>query len=226
MINESRSFTRQVLTLFSLKHSENKSEADLEAFKKQIIYRQIGLVNTLRCHLRKQEIPTEIEKYFSKKELALLTTTQNIPNMLLLEQARQLHDALHSGYIEDFRHMQIDVRLTAMTDILGGCERIKKTDFPRQYSNYTSIFTWIFIIMLPYSLVQGMGMLTIVASTVIGFIFMVLETIGYYIETPFENHINDTPMTAICRGIEIDLLEMLGETDLPKPLQPVNGYLY
>jgi predicted membrane chloride channel (bestrophin family) len=44
-------------------------------------------------------------------------------------------------------------------------------------------------------------------------------------EDPFENFINDVPMTALCRTIEIDLREMLGETDLPERIKPIDGVL-
>ena len=44
-------------------------------------------------------------------------------------------------------------------------------------------------------------------------------------EDPFENFVNDVPMTALCRTIEIDLRQMLGETDLPEPIGPVNDIL-
>ena len=48
---------------------------------------------------------------------------------------------------------------------------------------------------------------------------------GEELNDPFENRRNDTPMTALCRTIEIDLRQALGEQDLPPPLQPVNGVL-
>jgi putative membrane protein len=50
--------------------------------------------------------------------------------------------------------------------------------------------------------------------------------IGEFNEDPFENRITDTPMTALCRTIEIDLREMLGETDLPPKKEPVDGFLF
>ncbi|MFC7670541.1 hypothetical protein ACFQT0_27470 [Hymenobacter humi] len=49
---------------------------------------------------------------------------------------------------------------------------------------------------------------------------------GHISENPFENKMNDVPMTALCRTIEIDLRQMLSETDLPAPMQPRNGVLY
>jgi putative membrane protein len=52
-----------------------------------------------------------------------------------------------------------------------------------------------------------------------------MEKIGEATENPFEGSSNDVPMAAISRSIEIDLREMLGETDLPEPLKPVNNIL-
>ena len=36
---------------------------------------------------------------------------------------------------------------------------------------------------------------------------------------------NDVPMTALCRTIEIDLRQMLNETDVPSPMKPENDIL-
>ena len=54
---------------------------------------------------------------------------------------------------------------------------------------------------------------------------MVVEQLGASLKNPFENLDNDTPMTALCRTIEIDLRQQLGETDLPQPIEPVDGVL-
>ena len=52
-----------------------------------------------------------------------------------------------------------------------------------------------------------------------------MEQIGEYSENPFDNAVNDIPITTICRNIEIDLKEMLGETELPPRLQPEHDIL-
>lgn len=36
---------------------------------------------------------------------------------------------------------------------------------------------------------------------------------------------NDIPMLSLCRTIEIDLREMLGEKELPQPIQARDGIL-
>ena len=52
-----------------------------------------------------------------------------------------------------------------------------------------------------------------------------MELVGDYSENPFEGLGNDIPMLSLCRTIEIDLLEMLGETDIPEPVRARNGVL-
>ena len=43
--------------------------------------------------------------------------------------------------------------------------------------------------------------------------------------TAYSDSINDVPMLSLCRTIEIDLLQMLGEKDVPPPIEPKNGVL-
>jgi putative membrane protein len=52
-----------------------------------------------------------------------------------------------------------------------------------------------------------------------------MERVGEATENPFEGSANDVPISALSRTIEIDLREMLDETDLPPALQPVNKIL-
>jgi len=57
--------------------------------------------------------------------------------------------------------------------------------------------------------------LSIPFTVIVGWVFLMMELVGDYSENPFEGLGNDIPMLALCRTIEIDLKEMLGETDLP-----------
>lgn len=52
-----------------------------------------------------------------------------------------------------------------------------------------------------------------------------MEKIGDYSENPFEGTYNDVPITAIARGIEIDLREMINDQDIPAAIQSENGFL-
>jgi len=67
--------------------------------------------------------------------------------------------------------------------------------------------------------------LTVPVGVIIGFVYVMMELIGDYSENPFEGLHNDIPMLAICRTIEIDMLEMIGEQNIPAPIQPKKNIL-
>ena len=225
-VNDSRTFARQTLTFLSLKHNKNGNETELRLFQKELIYRQIAFVYATAHHLRKQDPFESLKAFLTSTEIDGLRKEQNVPNAILQKQAKRIQEMQEVGYIEDFRHMQMDTKLSALCDSLGGCERIKNTVFPRQYSYYTTAFVWVFLLFLPFALVKELGYLTIPAAFLIAFIFFVLSIVGGNIENPFENNVSDTPMTALSRTIEINLRQQLGETNLPEPVKPIGGYLY
>ncbi len=59
----------------------------------------------------------------------------------------------------------------------------------------------------------------------VSWIFNTMEKMCESSEDPFENFINDVPMSALCRTIEIDLKDMLDEKDLPEKVLPIKGGL-
>ena len=94
------------------------------------------------------------------------------------------------------------------------------------------MFVWIFILLLPFGLVgefNQMGhnviWLTVPFFMLVAWVFITMEVVGDNSEDPFEGFINDVPMTALCRTIEIDLREMLGEEDIPPAIAAVNDIL-
>ena len=64
-----------------------------------------------------------------------------------------------------------------------------------------------------------------IAGLVAALSFVLIEKLGEDLKRPFENLPNDTPMSALCRTIEIDVREMHGETETPPPLVPIDGVL-
>ena len=76
-----------------------------------------------------------------------------------------------------------------------------------------------------FALLDNTGYRTIFYSWVVAFVFIEIIRIGIIMQDPFSNGPNDVPMSAICRNIEIDLRQMLGETEVPPPLREKNGVL-
>lgn len=226
MVNYSRSFGRQITNLITLgMESTIGSKEELADFQKELIYRHIAYINALRLALRKQNSWEDLDPFLSSEERKQISKHANIPTQLIQIQANRLR-SLFKNTANDFRYMQIDSTLNEFYNIQGGCERIKNTVFPRIYSHLTTVFTWVFAFSLVFSLYDELNWEILIMRVLVAYVFLTLEKISRSLKDPFENDISDTPMTAICRTIEIDLREMLGETDLPKPVEPIKGVLY
>lgn len=218
VVNTSRTFGRQVTTLISLQHTKGlKSDNDLNQLKKELVYRHIGWVNALRIQLRQQDDKWgDVAQFLDKKEFDQLMKKRNKATQLIQKQGERITDAMLDGLTEDFRHIQFDNTLTELYNLQGQAERIKNTVFPYYYSYFTGMFLWLFLILLPFSLVGKLGWATIPLSTAVSFVFSILHKSGGNTEDPFEGRAIDTPLTTICNTIEIDLKEQLGESDIPE----------
>ena len=118
--------------------------------------------------------------------------------------------------------------ITELYALQGQSERIKNFPFPRQYATINYFFVVLFLILLPFGMLDvftGMGhsvwiWLSIPFSVVCSWVFWMMEMIGEFSENPFEGLYNDVPITDIATRVEIDIRQMLDETDLPKPAPP------
>lgn len=170
--------------------------------------------------------------FLPKDEYERLINNANTATHIINEQSRDLQKLRELGVIEDFRHMELTTTLKGFYTLQGKNERIKKFPLPRQYANMSRIFVWIFIGLLPFSMVpelMKLGSIAVWASipvtALIGWVYVMMEVIGDYSENPFMGMANDIPMLSLCRTIEIDLREMLGETELPPVIESKKGIL-
>src|SRR3546814_3843891 len=107
----------------------------------------------------------------------------------------------------------------------GGMERIKNTPLPNGFRFFPNLFTRVFCVLLPIALVESLGLATPIGSTLIGLVFLAVLSIGEDLTDPFANSVHDVPLTAMCRTIEIDLLQTAG-LPAPEPLTPDHGVLW
>lgn len=196
--------------------------------ERELVYAQIGFVNALRCHLRRQDPFLEISPFFRPTVLAALREEQNVPAAIVSWVGTRLLRIYGQGHGRDdvFRLMMFDETLTGLTNILGACERIKNTPIPLQYDVLPRAMIRAYLAILPLGVVADLAWLTPFVTALIAFLFIAMDAVGRDVETPFEDGYSDTPMSALCRTIEINLRQMLGEQQLPPPLQPVDGMLY
>lgn len=175
---------------------------------------------------------TELKQFLEEEEYHELVKAANPATQIINRQSRGLSQLREKGLIDDFRHMEMERTLKSFYTLQGMNERIKKFPLPRQYANMSRYFIGIFIALLPFAMIPALidhgdygYLLAVPITALIGWVYVMMEVVADYSENPFQGMANDIPMLSLCRTIEIDLREMLGETDLPPVIQPKKDIL-
>jgi putative membrane protein len=181
---------------------------------------------------QKSNLADELTAFLSAEEKEYVLQKKNRATQLIALQSKQLEQLKQQGIIEPLNYIELQNTLNALLEHQGRCERIKNFPYPRQFASINKFFVYLFIMLVPFGLLnefQKLGehyvWLNIPFSLIVCWVFLSMERVGEATENPFEGSANDVPISALSRTIEIDLREMLDETDLPPALQPVNKIL-
>lgn len=217
MINASRNIAREARNFLP--------EGEAHDMRRSIVLRQVAYVNALRTQLRRQTPDEEVLRFLSKGEAEPALARTNVANGLLDGTGRRINDAMKKGWIDTIQQARMESTLVDIANAQGGMERLKNTPLPNQFRFFPTFFTHLFCVLLPIGLVETLGIATPLGSTIAGLMFLAALQIGDDLVDPFANTVHDMPLTAMCRTIEIDLLQAIGEEPQP-PLQPVKGVLW
>ncbi len=132
------------------------------------------------------------------------------PNRLLTALHRDVHADIEAGHLADGARITLQPLLQAFDDVLGKCERIRKTPIPFSYSSYVKQFVVLYALVMPFGLVGEFGYGAVIASMLAFFATMGLELLATEIEEPFGTDPNDLPLTSIGETIARDVREILG----------------
>jgi putative membrane protein len=208
-------------------------------------------VETERYDVYEDNVPIKdaIGGYISEAEYEIIFSKTNQASQLIGLQSKQLKQLKKEGLIDDFRHMEMSKMLVELYALQGKSERIKNFPYPRQFATLNYIFIWIFILLIPYgimqefesfgdnilALVNNSGLensmrytfqqtvakhfvwITVPFSALLSWVFHTMEAIGEISENPFEGGPNDVPITDLSRNIEIDIRQLIDDTDIPEP---------
>ncbi|WP_026464315.1 bestrophin family protein [Adhaeribacter aquaticus] len=236
LVNYSRAWTRQVITMII--PANNEEASIVKAHQSRMVYRHIAFVHGLRVFLRKkhvyndrgkEEISEEPNEYsdanafISADEYEAFIHKQNPPNFLLEQQGKDLQLAFNQGWLSDFRFVKLEETLVEFNNIQGRSERIKNTPFLRQYSFFSRVFVFIHASLLPFVFVEDLSWASIPVSVIISFVFLCLDLIGERSEDPFENRLEDVPLTALSLTIETNVKEQWGDTNFPAKKDAPDG---
>jgi ion channel-forming bestrophin family protein len=178
------------------------------------------------------KLEDELSKYLSEEEHKYIIGKKNRATQLIALQSKHIKSLRNAAKIAPYEYVEMERQLSYLYDHQGKAERIKNFPYPRQFASINLFFVWLLVIMLPFGMLnefQKLGehfvWLTIPFTVIVSWVFTSMEKVGEATENPFEGGANDIPMAALSRTIEIDLRDMLDESNLPEPITSVNNIL-
>ncbi len=213
LVSEMRSFARVLVTLPS---------ADLGR-RRTMVLAAIDYTYALMKHLRGTPMRAETDPLTAISPGRPLV--HNIPDAILRDIATAYGAMLTEGEIGEQIYRVLDDHLSSITTLQAACERIRGTPTPFGYTLLVHRISYVFCFLLPFSLAGSLGYATPVFCAMVSYAFFGLDALGDQLEEPFGSSLNALPLQALAKTIEINLLEALGESNLPAPPLPVNSVL-
>jgi len=225
LTNSSRSFVRQ-LDAFVIAKKEDEA-ADFKAYHRATVYRVIALAHALRKHLRREHDLEELEPFLGKAFVASIAKEASPPAAILHRLGADIRTAGEKQWMSSRHAAILDASLNSLTDVVGGCERIKSTPTPISYLIFIHRAVALFCFLLSFGVADTVHSLTPVVVFFVSYALFSMDAIGDELDNPFRSSANTLPIASIARNIEIELRRRLGEDekDLPKPLSPIDGVL-
>jgi ion channel-forming bestrophin family protein len=209
LIAEIRGLVREIMTLLP----------DEPALRRRCAHRLVAFAHALRSQLRDAN-DARARDWLPAAEWDRAVQCRDRPDAILLAQAQELRILLRRGELSDQLYRLFSGRLLAMTAIQAACERLKSTPTPFTYSLLLHRSAWLFCLLLPFGIVDSLGLATPILTTILGYGFFGLDALGEELEEPFSRSQNALPLDALVRAIEITTGEALGDANLPDALLP------
>jgi len=221
IVNDSRTLTRQILCFTQSSYNSEEQQN----FQQKMVNRQIAWCYSLGQSLRNLNPLKGLERLISKKEIAFASQHDSAPYALVNLHAKDIKMAVEEGWINEFQQVEIDRTLTRLCESMGKCERIKNTIFPTTYSLYIHFALYFFILLLPFGVIEYVGIIEIPLVTVLASFFLLIERMAVHLQDPFENKPTDTPMSTIAVTIERNLKQMLQGQEIPEKVNTDSYYI-
>lgn len=198
LVNSTRNFALKLNAALPI------GSADRKWFAQMISNFVIATKEHLREGVQLSEL--EIE---DADTLDRITKAKHKPIFISLLMYQKVENLTRANVLNGFHQMNLDKEMKDFIDLMGACERIKKTPIPYSYTMYIKKFIFIYIITLPFGFLETFGYYTIPTVLLVSFILLSVELIAEEIEDPFGRDVNDLPTDEICITIKGSAREIL-----------------
>ena len=122
------------------------------------------------------------------------------------------------GLIESWRSRQLisdqltrvfDVEAKVLMEVCGGCERILNTRLAFSYRVFVNKCVFLYVVTLPWGLVEDFHVWTIPMVFVVSFLLIGLEIVAYSVESPFGHEADDLDLDGMCATLDRSVREIV-----------------
>jgi putative membrane protein len=138
-------------------------------------------------------------------------TSRYRPAKLMLWLGEWIQRQVREGHIDAWAVLAFDRNLNALSEVIGGCERIASTPLPFAYSVMIHRTVYFYCAALPFGLVGSTGIYTGIFTVFVAYTFMALEAIAAQIEDPFGTEDNDLALNTMSATIEDAMRDLVGD---------------
>ncbi|MGB3947742.1 MAG: bestrophin family ion channel [Bacteroidia bacterium] len=163
----------------------------------------------LKEHLRMGYIESQLEEH-PNLMFSELKTYNHVPNRIAQQLYIETENLLKQNIISEEKFIVLNEELRSFTNVVGACERIKKTPIPYSYSMFIKRIIFIYIITLPIGLVDDFKWVSLPIVLFVFYAFAGLELLAEEIEDPFGYEQSDLPTDEIAATIKKNLIEIVG----------------
>ncbi len=212
IVVEARNLSRQAQSYIAAAPGDDLS--------RRIALRCIAFVQVTRDFLRDRPVGEETAAYLSSEERAVLMSSRNRSGCLLAAFSTDIAGAVAAGRLSPQMARTLEDRVIGLTLAYGMLERTKVTPMPFSYTLALRRLTYIFCFLLPFGIADLGSYWAPLLVLIISYIFFGLDVLADVMEAPFAGTFMVIPLDAMARVVEINVLESLGEKDLPEPIRP------
>ncbi len=185
---------------------------DANLWRQQAIHTLIAWPYLIKNKLRQQNNLDEVLPWLDAPMVKLLQDAHNKPNVLSASIAKLLNIAHQQGTMDSFSFLRAEEQRDLIIQSQGGCERILNTPIPFVMAVKSRRFILIFLLILPFALVDVSIYINPLITGIVGYAIFSLDQIGVELQNPFsEQHLSHLPLTEVCRTIEDDLCALLSQ---------------
>jgi len=163
-----------------------------------------------RRSLRGEHDLPEVAALLGAEDAARIAAAEHMPSFVALSLAQFISQAANEGRMDRMAFLQVDKERAALIDHVGGCERILKSPLPRVYGIKIRRFIFLFLVALPFALLDKVGPLTPFVTMFVAYPILALDQTGFELQQPFSiRNLGHLPLDDISQSIENNLDDLL-----------------